>query len=274
MKNINIYFLRRLFVVAISIFFLGITSTLAQIGNLGIYGSAPTPAGTAFPCGTPEYARIEPYPDYAAGDDFPSWSQTLPLNGVKNFNFFYTANGQGFLSGGGYKVRYFNASQATCYGSGDIVTYSPNSGHTNGVQVRSFNPVPTGQPTPLGIYGTILVKIPGGGGATAPLENADVAVTDSIPALGWRAKTNGSGFFSIYYSSQNVLEFVPPDNVLHFYASGMYGGCPYSLVLNNWVVWLPYNTSDPSLASYYTTLADWEVVWDPLTSTGGSNCQP
>ena len=61
---------------------------------------------------------------------------TLPLNGYKNFNFYYTEDGNSFLSGGGYTVTYKNSSGTNCYGNSDFVVYNPNGSHTNGVAVR------------------------------------------------------------------------------------------------------------------------------------------
>ena len=69
----------------------------AQIGNLGIYGTAPGPHATD--CGAARYARLEIYPDITV-EDGEAWSYTLPLNGLGNFNFYYAPDGNGFLSGG------------------------------------------------------------------------------------------------------------------------------------------------------------------------------
>lgn len=177
MKNSYVDTIARAILLAALCLTIGASASFSQIGPLGIYGSAPTPASTPFPCGPPLYARLNYYPDYGEGDGVPSWSQTVPLNGLKNFNFYYTPSGTGFLSGGpvlgGYIVTYLNSSQVNCYGSGDIVTYMPNSGHTNGVQVRPFNGSTTMR---LGVHGTILARVPGGGGVTAPLKNAIASV--------------------------------------------------------------------------------------------------
>lgn len=273
MKNINIYFLRRLLVVAISILFLGITALQAQIGpspqatntpNFGIYGSAPTPSSTPWTCGDPRYARITTYPEMDPSDGF---SQTIPLNGLKNFNFYYNADGTGFLSGGGYRVRYLNASQANCYPD-DIVSYSPNRAHTNGVQVRPFNS-PT--LTPLGMSGVVLARIPGGGGTTTYLENAIAAVGDNAPIFPERAKTNGLGYFSIYYSTQNPGEFVFPDTAYDIRISGFQNGCSYVWERSRWVVWLPfYGLGDPQ---HYVTGAE-QGLGTIIIDSLDPGCQP
>jgi len=199
----------KFFSLVISFFVIGLTSLNAQIGNLGIYGGAPTPASTPFTCGTPTKANLQTYPEVDEGVNI-----TIPLNGHKNFNFFYTEDGNGFLAGGGYKVTYLNSSGTNCYGSGDIITYSPNSGHTNGAQVRAFN----NSSGPYGVYGTVLAKIPGGGGTTTPLENATATLT--LSALTWKEKTNGNGYVNIYYSSREPGTFLP------------YAGPPYDLAVS------------------------------------------
>src|SRR5690242_15094273 len=77
--------------------------------------------------------------------------QVMAVNGLTNFNLYYSVDGLGFFSGGTYKVTYLGADQTTSYGY-DVVTYSPNSHHTNGVEVRPFNNPPA---TPRGIHGTV-----------------------------------------------------------------------------------------------------------------------
>ncbi len=273
MKNISIRFTpQRLFLFVISLFALNLTTTYAQIGpspqatntpNYGIYGSAPTPSGTPFTCGEPRYARLTNYPEFE-GDTF---SQTLPLNGLTNFNFYYTADGNGFLSGGGYRVTYLNSSQTNCYGSGDIVSYSPNRAHTNGIQTRPFSGSLT---TPRGIHGIVKVKIPGGGGAEAFLENAVAVVYDSTPAVGYRARTNGVGYYSVYYNSLSPNDFIPQDNGYGLNISGLYNGCPYTHDRNPWVIWFPWQTPGPN---YYVSNSEWDDGTVVLTSTA-PGCQP
>ncbi len=247
------------------------STSYSQIGELGIYGSAPTPASTPFPCGPPRYARINHYPDYGEGDGLPSWSQTVPLNGLKNFNFYYTASGTGFLSGGpvlgGYIVTYLNSSQVNCYGSGDIVTYTPNSGYTNGVQVRPFNGSLT---TPLGIHGTVLARIPGGGGVTAPLKNAIASVG---PANSHKAITNGAGYFSIYYSLIYGADggFLPSSAVYYTRISGEYDKCTYTWDDPLGSIYLIFG--GPEEPIYYVFGADPDIGTITLESTS-PGCQP
>jgi hypothetical protein len=244
MKNYDISITsKKVVLFLISLFMLGLTEAYAQIGpspdatntpNYGIYGSAPTPASTPFTCGTPTKVNIQNYPEVEGGTDI-----TLPLNDYKNFNFYYTEDGNGFLSGGGYRVTYRNASDTNCYGQ-NIVTYSPNSDHTNGVQVRPF--VLSGSfgnvTTPRGVHGIILAQIPGRGGQTVPLQNATVSVGDS-PLFHDKEKTNGIGYFSVYYSSYSPGSFLPYDNVTDFKVSGMYMGCTYFYELDEYVIWTP-----------------------------------
>lgn len=243
------------------------SSTNAQIGELGIYGSAPTPASTPFPCGEPSYAQIHHYPDYATGDGIPSWSQTLPLNGLKNFNFFYTADGTGFLPGGlilgGYIVTYLNSSQVNCYGSGDIVSYSPNSGHTNGVQVRPFVPAPTGQPTPLGIHGLVY----GYNSVGAVVALHDLNVWGTLGTDTQYARTNGSGYFSIYYSNGNPGGFLGAGDHRTVYISGDISGeisgdqrgCAYFYIVSGSnIIWAP--DTNPSSSGYYVSGAEMDVT--------------
>ncbi|MBK8466386.1 MAG: hypothetical protein IPL32_11195 [Chloracidobacterium sp.] len=206
--------------------------------NYGIYGTAPTPAGTPWTCGTPAYANLQDYPEVEGGLNY-----TLPLNGSGNFNFYYNSDGTGFLSGGGYRVGYLNSSGASCYGSGDIVTYSPNSNHTNGVQVRPFNSPPS---IPYGVHGFVLAKIPGGGGSTTPLANATASLANfDTPGLYfWKEKTNGIGYVSIYYSSDNPDEFLPYGSVYDLKISGImsFGSTKCTFIWNPGsydIIWVP-----------------------------------
>lgn len=251
----------KIFLLAVSFFLFSVASTHAQIGNLGIYGTAPTPASTPFTCGTPTKVNLQDYPAVDGGTNI-----TLPLNGYNNFNFFYTEDGNGFLSGGGYTVSYRNSSGTNCYGSGDNVTYSPNSGHTNGVQVRPFNT----SSGPYGVHGFVLAKIPGGGGTTTPLSNATASL--GINVYLWKEKTNGNGYVSIYYSSWEPGYFLP------------YSGPPYDLKISgslkfglinctyNWnpnyhdIIWRPDG-------SYVNLGADFDFGTITIESST-SGCQP
>lgn len=242
---------------------LSVSSVFAQIGpspaatntpNLGIYGSAPPPPQNGFPCGPPRYANLELYPDPTQGEGLTSWNQILPLNGLKNFNFYYTADGAGFLSGGGYRVTYLNVNYENCYGLlGDIVTYSPNRLHTNGVQVRPFNL--GAYTTPRGIHGVILARVPGGGGNTVPLADALASVGNGI----YKAKTNGIGYFSIYYANSGTGNgFLPyASQYSDAKVTGFIGNCYYEWnddVARVWVV----NTLDNN-PGYYVEGAEADI---------------
>jgi hypothetical protein len=273
MKNTIIKSTAKLFLFVTSVFMIGLSTSYAQIGpspaatntpNYGIYGSAPTPASTPFTCGTPRYAKIETYP-VAVGDE-TAFTQVVPLNGLKNFNFYYTADQTGFLSGGGYKVTYLSASQTNCYGIGNIVTYSPNRAHTNGVQVRPFNL--GGYTTPRGIHGIILAKIPGGGGATAPLENATASVGS---ASLFKAKTNGVGYFSIYYSNHGPDGFLPNEDAYYTHISGVYNNCPYTWDDDLGSIWVL--SGGPDDPEYYVQGAESDIGTKTLESQA-PGCQP
>lgn len=214
-----------------SLLLLDLTASHAQIGpspaatntpNYGIYGSAPTP-GT---CGTPVWAILEDYPEVEGGLYYK-----LPLNGLGNFNFWYTYDGNGFLSGGSYKVTYRNLYNVNCYGTGDLVTnppYSPNSAHTNGRQVRPFNLAGGYYTTPFGIHGIALAQIPGRGGATAPLENASANAGHNDYYFPYKSRTNGIGWFSIYYTSLTDNGFILRNPSNYFVRiTGNYMGCNY-----------------------------------------------
>ncbi len=124
-------------------------SAAAQIGQLGIYGSAPEAYRSNV-----RYVLLQDYPEFDGGLIY-----FLPVNGRSNFNFYYNPEGTGFLPTGTYKLTYLNGTLNTSYGD-DIVYYSANSGHTNGVQVRAFYNPPS---TPLGVHGVVKVYVPGGG---------------------------------------------------------------------------------------------------------------
>jgi hypothetical protein len=235
--------------------------TLPNTPNYGIYGSAPTATATPFTCGTPTKVNLQTYPVIDDGINI-----TLPLNGYKNFNFYYTEDGNGFLAGGGYTVTYLNSSGTNCFGSGDIVSYSPNSSHTNGVQVRPFY---GGLTTPRGVHGIFLAKIPGGGGATTPLANATVSLGQSgyFPN---KEKTNGIGYYSIYYSSFNPADFFPYSPATYDWrVSGILGfdvKCTYSRDDRMGdVIWVPLGG--------YIVGAEYDLGTIILTSST-PGCQP
>jgi hypothetical protein len=129
-----------------------------------------------------------------------SFSETLPLNGINNYVFYYLNSGNStgsFISGGTYQVNYLN-SAGTVVGSSSRFTYSPNSTFTNGVEVTPPNT--GGPPSALGIQGTAFAA-----SSNNPLVGAEVIITEGSSVVGI-ATTNGDGFFSVYYGlSQNFV---------------------------------------------------------------------
>jgi hypothetical protein len=244
MKNTYVQLTQRLFVLVIFMFLLGISQSYAQIGPLGIYGSAPE--------------SIRPYVRYVRLDFYPcTGCRTIliaPLNGLKNFNIYYTADGMGFLSGGGYKLTYVDASLTTSYGY-DIVTYSPNVGHTNGVQVRPFNIPPPFPTSPRGIHG--IVNGYNAGGSIVPLH--DLTVLGSLGSDSQYTKTNGDGYFSLYYSYAIPIGFLGAGDHRTLYITGGQDGCYYSYTLSGAnVLWSP--DTDPNSSSYYVSGAEMDLA--------------
>jgi len=227
----------RLFLLSLLIFLFGIPRSYAQIGELGIYGS-PTVIFRA----SVRYVRLEHYPECECG-----FFYTLPLNGHKNFNFYYNPDGPGsFLPGGGYKVTYLGADQTTAYGY-DIVSYSPNSGHTNGVAVGAFIDPPS---SPLGIHGTVYGY--NSAHAVIPLNNLNVSARLGSEVA--YAKTNGNGFFSAYYTYGNTATFLPTGDHWAVHISGFIDGCGYDHLDNSSVIWQPL--TDPTEYGYYVNGAE------------------
>ena len=192
MKHSNLKLTTILFVTVFSCLTLFTIPINAQIGNLGIYGSAPEAVRQDV-----FYARLEldlP-PQYGC----ESCAYDLPLNGRKNFNFWYGQDGTAFLTGGKYKVSYWNANLTTRYGNYDFVEYWPNGGNTNGVEVRPYNTVTSTR----GIYGTVLGY--DRNGFIVPLPKLSVTAMPSWDAPSTSVRTNGDGFFSIYYQHRRFL---------------------------------------------------------------------
>jgi hypothetical protein len=195
------------------------------------------------------------------GNDSPLIDYVIPVNGLTNFNFYYTSDGTNFLPGGTYKVTYKSLSQSLGY---DIVTYSPNAGHTNGVQVRPFNNPPA---TPRGINGVLTgyTKL----GAVVPLSNITVIALPYFGGNSPRVLTNADGYFSVYYENDNPNQFLhvsAPFNYEYYrlIISGVMNGCAYTLTTDPpGFVWDVY-TSDPSSPSYYVLGAGVPVSIDPL----------
>lgn len=249
-----------LFVTVLSCLALSNSPVNAQIGPnlanpLGIYGSAPVAVRANV-----RYVRLENYPEVEGG-----LSYVIPVNGATNFNFFYTPDGFGFLSGGGYKVTYLGANQTTSYGS-DIVTYQPNVRHTNGVKVRDFN-ILSGASASLGIHDVVRIYVPNGGGAVTFLPDALIRASSHQGGPLVFVRTNGNGYFSVYYNNGSTGSFLN-GYLTHwdFYISGTYGGCSYAYnAAPTNAIWLPSNFSDPSQTSYY--VYDAETVPDiPIIS--------
>jgi len=254
-----------LFVTILSCLALFSSPLNAQIGELGIYGSVPVAIRNNV-----QKVRLDTYPE-SEGLEY-----ILPVNGLKNFNFYYAQSGTGWLPGGGYKISYWNAGLTTSYGTPDIVSYSPNSGHTNGVKVRDFNNPPS---DPLGIYATVKVYVPNGGGALTPLKNAVVIITGDDGGNGGILKTNDNGYFSFYYVqvNYNLGSFLTP-NTYHYSAqiSGSQNGCSYTYQSQGEILWNPTNTGDPTLSSYYVTDARYDVgQGSPVIALSSAQaCQP
>lgn len=257
LTNLSSKFTPHLILFVISLVMLSVTSLHAQIGSLGIYGSAP--------------AGIQPNVFYARLDpDVPPWAQCegceqyLPLNGHKNFNFWYTPDGSGFLSPGNYKVSYWNESLTTQYGGYDYVYYPPDSTHTSGVQVRPFSSYVPEAP-PRGIYGNItgFNRL----GQVVALPNLTVtAALQANPNYTASVRTNGAGFFSIYYRQESLQGFLQPADFPAYYdvlITGTLGRCRYSRLIES-VDYNPTNASIPTLPSYYYDFASAAVNISPL----------
>lgn len=250
MKSVKIQLIRRVLLVVISILTLGLSTSYTQIGDLGIYGSPPVSYRDNV-----RFVRLERYP--ATGDNV--LVQTLPVNGLKNFNFFYTPDGENFLPGGGYRVFYLGSDEVTVYGY-DIVSYSPNSSHTDGVKVRDFNSPPS---TPRGVHGYVWARI---NGIDYPFANANIVVYGESPENHHATlRANGNGFFDAYYTNGLSGSFLPIDpNIEHEHynmiVTGSLNGCAFGHVFNqlNAICW-PLNTNDPTQATYWVTDAEADV---------------
>lgn len=256
MKSIRIQFRRRLFVVVIFLLSLGLSTSYAQIGNLGIYGSVPT----AYRANT-RYVRVEP------NDTDDAIGYTIPVNGLKNFNFYYLSSGMGFLPGEHYTVSYLDSTQTTMYGY-EIVNYTPNSGHTNGTQVATaFNSSPS---TPRGLHGRIYGTI---AGVNYLFPNAKVVTVPHLQTTSVEVRTNDNGNFYAYYQNGNARAFLPISTVYGYerydlIVSGTLGGCSFSQYINLDAIWEPYNAIDSSLSTYFVDWAETDVG-DIVVSNNG-----
>jgi hypothetical protein len=249
MKNANVRFSCWFFVLMISLFSLGVATSYAQIGELGIYGSVPESKRA-----NTRYVHVEP------NDTDDPIGYTIPVNGLKNFNFFYLSTGLGFLPGQHYTVSYLDASQSSL--GSEIVNYTPNSGHTNGTQVSTPFNIPIGyETTPRGLHGTIYGRI---GGVNYVFPNARVAATGRGTQVLIHVTTNDAGYFNTYYQNGDARAFLPvhPSVGIERYdliVTGFLNGCAFGQILLLNAEWGPLNTTDPSLASYFVDAAELDL---------------
>jgi hypothetical protein len=236
-RNFNPY--QRL-LVAMSIIALSYVSSYAQIGTYGIYGSAPESIRSN--------TRFVELTTYSGGSETPEVDYTLPVNGLKNFNFYYGSDGS-FLPGGTYKVTYKSLSLSLGY---DIVTYSPNSGHTNGVEIRAFNSPPS---TPRGIHGVVY----GYNKTGSPVLLHDLTVWGTLGMDTQYARTNGNGYFSIYYSNGNPGGFLASGDHRYVYIAGSQDGCAYFYTVQGAdIIWSP--DTNVLSSGYYVSDAEMDVT--------------
>lgn len=238
--------------------FLGTLTTQAQVG---IYGSVPQPGMP-----TIRFARI--YQPITTSTDIIDYS--IPINGLGNFVFYYAPTSNGFLPGGNYCINYLGADRITSYGL-DCVTYTPNSGFTNGVEVRPLNP---GAGGPLGIQGTVLGYVNDfTGSRIEPLTNAFLLLQETGGPYEAVGTTNGNGFFSFYYTGGTEQNFVPrPTQPQGYYQLIIYAqrdNCTYTYTAFPLYYFLT-NTTNPNLSSYFVTNAR-TVVDIPILQP--FNCQ-
>lgn len=227
-------------------FLIGLSSTYAQIGELGIYGSVPEEDAEDI-----YYVYLQPYPAWYEAPP----NHFRPVNGLGNFNFYYLPDGTGFIPSGSYRVWYYGADQTTTYGY-DVVNYASNSNHTAGHQIRPFN-IPDPEPKlPLGIYGD--VRGYNAEGEIVDLYGLEVMAFDLSPGQG-RAKTNGNGFFSIYYGTTGLTGFLETGRHPTLWIMGdTPDGCHYFKAIPGAdIIWAPNNT--PGTSGYYVSGANWSI---------------
>lgn len=170
--------------------------------HLGIYGGVPpTTANHPFVA-----ARIV---DISAGAGSPAY--VIPLNGALNFDFYYapTVNPfvNMFLGAGVYAIEYLDAA-GHAFPAGHV-TYLPNSGHTNGVELPGNPPNPTVVRGPLGIQGRVLLSV--GPVDYRPVSGATVTITSPVVTdYSLSLKTNAAGFYTFYYTGGVQEGFIPP----------------------------------------------------------------
>ena len=222
-------------------FFLLAETTQAQVG---VFGGVPL-----FQDPTPvRYVRLQ---EYEANAETPNpINITIPVNGIKNYVHYYDQSGS-FIPGGRYKLTYLAADRITPVSVPGIgstegpFTYSPNARFTNGFQVRPTN---SGANGALGIQGIVNASQNiNGSEVIAPLYDATVLVFDLQTNLIATGKTNGNGFFSIYYTNGSDKNFVP----LGFYYVTIIGQSSNQCYYNSPVVNYFPDDSDPDSSSYY-----------------------
>ncbi len=203
------------------------SNTNAQISPLnaplGIYGTVPDGPNRE----NVHYVYLISEPALDGSPD-----HFLPVNGLKNFNFYYLPDGTGFIPAGGYRVWYFGANKTTSYGFDDV-NYTPNAGYTDGEEVRPFY-VPDPEPKlPLGVHG--VVRGYNAEGQIVDLPGLQVTAYRNINGVlrEGKAKTNGDGFFSVYYgtvgTTSGFLEASPHPTILITTPEEI-GGCTYFLL--------------------------------------------
>jgi hypothetical protein len=254
MNNLIINAIVRAILLTALCLIVGVPASYSQIGELGIYGSVPAANRENI-----RYVYLQTVMAYDGSPD-----HFLPVNGLGNFNFYYKQDGvNGFIPGDTYRVWYYAANKTTNYGY-DQVTYSPNSAYTNGVQIRAFNSPPS---TARGVHGTVYGRI---NGVNYPLSNALILSQGFFTSYTHLSRTNGNGFFSIYYRNgygANFLPvyyetFPPPVEYYTLYIQGSVNGCNFYETYPADAIWQPLETLYPADPDYYVTDAEYD--WGTL----------
>jgi hypothetical protein len=178
---------------------------------VGVYGGVPPAVQANF---SPVSARL------TSTSLTPVITITLPLNGAKNYVFYYaptsTPAANRFLPAGSYRVDYINALGGTRLAGS--VTYAPGTTYLNGVQVPNNPPNTPVIAGALGIQGTVKQEVGGIQPETilprqVPIFNATVELLSSTTGkLIESVPTNGNGFYSFYYTLGVNEFFVLPDS--------------------------------------------------------------
>ena len=234
----------------VAMIFVGASAAHAQ---LGIFGSVPSPGMP-----TIRYVRLSSVINV---DGEPVINIRIPVNGLSNYYFYYAGDGS-HIPGGSYYVSYLGADGVTFYGY-DTVNYVPNAGFTNGVKVRALN---SGGPNQLGIYGIVTTpEIDNGDGSIglpSPIQNATVILREFTGSSQIFAQTNRNGFYAVYYTNGSTQNFLPPVAFFgSFYEVTVFaqiGNCSY-FDNSNQAVYVPSNTTNPGLTSFFVNNAQWEA---------------